>query len=206
MTIIIQIISLWLLIVCVSFYLPVTVGFATSFNSKIRITTAIGRGNLNSKLFLSSTKGSSEAETICISLGEGYNDIMLRLQPIYENSKFIQVTHTVPFNLNIERPVKGKGNLPFPIVTKEGVLLDQGELPGDVLRATTAWSQGFNAAGATSDISMFAGNIRWRKSVFDTTGAPWDAIVDALLSNTAERSKTVTLVFERPLDDKDTIA
>ena len=50
---------------------------------------------------------------------------------------------------------------------------------------------------------MFAGNIRWRKSVFDTTGAPWDQTVEALLSNTEERSKTVCLVFERPIDETD---
>jgi hypothetical protein len=37
-------------------------------------------------------------------------------------------------------------------------------------RATTCWSQGFNAAGVTSDIAMFAGNIKYRKSIYDTTG------------------------------------
>ena len=34
-------------------------------------------------------------------------------------------------------------------------------------------------------------------------GAPWDEVVNALLSNTEERSKTVTLVFERELPDED---
>ena len=34
-------------------------------------------------------------------------------------------------------------------------------------------------------------------------GAPWDEVVNALLSNTEERSKTVTLVFERELPDDD---
>jgi hypothetical protein len=53
----------------------------------------------------------------------------------------------------------------------------------------------------TSDIAMFAGNVKWRKSVFDATGAPWQQTVDALLSNTAERSTTVTLVFERETPD-----
>lgn len=76
-------------------------------------------------------------------------------------------------------------------------------MKGDVLRATTSWSQGFSAAGATSDIMMFAGNIKWRKSIFDTAGAPWQQTVDALLSNTAERSETVTLVFERELSGVD---
>ena len=38
---------------------------------------------------------------------------------------------------------------------------------------------------------------------FCFVGAPWDEIVNALLSNTEERSKTVTLVFERELPDDD---
>jgi hypothetical protein len=106
----------------------------------------------------------------------------------------------VPFSLNIEKPDRKKpGYLPAPIVTAPGQLGAAGEQVGDVLRATTCWSQGFQAAGITSDIGMFAGNIRWRMSVFDTTGAPWDQVVEALVSNTEERSKTVTLVFERPL-------
>ena len=49
---------------------------------------------------------------------------------------------------------------------------------------------------------LYKGNIKWRKSVFDTTGAPWDQVVQALLSNTSERSKTVTLVFERDVEDE----
>lgn len=39
--------------------------------------------------------------------------------------------------------------------------------------------------------------------LFCFVGAPWDEIVNALLSNTEERSKTVTLVFERELPDDD---
>ena len=75
-----------------------------------------------------------------------------------------------------------------------------GEEVGDALRACTSWSQGFSAAGATADISMFAGSIKLRKSIFDCTLAPWEKVVEALTSNTAERSKTVTLIFEREVE------
>lgn len=75
-----------------------------------------------------------------------------------------------------------------------------GEQEGDALRACTSWSQGFSAAGATADISMFAGSIKLRKSIFDCTLAPWEKVVEALTSNTAERSKTVTLIFEREVE------
>ena len=69
------------------------------------------------------------------------------------------------------------------------------------MRATTAWSQGMNAAGLTSDIMSFAGNVKWRKSIFETVGAPFDSTVAALQSNTAERSQKVTLVFERQVEE-----
>ena len=146
--------------------------------------------NLKSHVTIFSDISSVE---VLIPLGEGYESMNCRFRPLFGNSTFRVVTYKVPFNLNIEKPPRG---FPAPIVTKTG---EQGELVGDALRATTCWSQGFNAAGATSDIMMFAGNIRWRKSIFETTGAPWQQVVDALLSNTKERSEYVTLVFEREL-------
>ena len=47
------------------------------------------------------------------------------------------------------------------------------------------------------------GVIEWKKSVFDCTGAPWSLVVEALLSNTPDRSESVTLVFERPLESEE---
>eukprot|EP01035_Chromulina_nebulosa_P017201 gene17202-22721_t len=128
--------------------------------------------------------------------GEGYQDLICPFKPLYQKSEFVVVTYDVPFSLNVDKPVRGE--VPAPVVTKDGT---NGEKVGDILRATTCWSQGFSAAGATSDIAMFAGNVRWRKSVFDTTGAPWEQVVEALISNTEERSKTVTLIFERQIEE-----
>jgi hypothetical protein len=127
--------------------------------------------------------------------GENVMPIPISLRPIFASSEFFVVTYDVPFGLNVDKPPK---NFPAPIVTKDG---KNGERVGDVLRATSCWSQGFNAAGATSDIMSFAGNVKWRRSVFDTTGAPWEQIVQALTSNTAERCSQVSLVFEREVDD-----
>ena len=127
--------------------------------------------------------------------GENVKAVPISLRPIFANSEFFVVTYDVPFGLNVDKPPK---NFPAPIVTKDG---KNGEKVGDVLRATSAWSQGFNAAGVTSDIVSFAGNIKWRRSVFDTTGAPWEQVVQALTSNTAERCSQVSLVFEREVDE-----
>eukprot|EP00596_Hydrurales_sp_CCMP1899_P009130 CAMPEP_0119037810 /NCGR_PEP_ID=MMETSP1177-20130426/6322_1 /TAXON_ID=2985 /ORGANISM="Ochromonas sp, Strain CCMP1899" /LENGTH=169 /DNA_ID=CAMNT_0006999519 /DNA_START=122 /DNA_END=631 /DNA_ORIENTATION=- len=134
-----------------------------------------------------------------VPMGEGYQNVLTNFRPIFEKSTIFVTTYEIPFSLNVEKPPSG---FPAPIVKKGG---KGGEIPGDVLRATTCWSQGFNAAGVTSDIAMFAGNIKYRKSIYDTTGAPWEEIVNALLSNTVERSTTVTLVFERelPYDDEE---
>ena len=129
--------------------------------------------------------------------GDNIMPIPISLRPIFANSEFLVVTYDVPFGLNVDKPPK---NFPAPIVTKDG---KGGEKVGDVLRATSCWSQGFNAAGATSDIAAFAGNVKWRRSVFDTTGAPWEQVVQALTSNTNERCSQVSLVFEREIEGEE---
>mmetsp|Transcript_17356 Transcript_17356/g.29340 ORF Transcript_17356/g.29340 Transcript_17356/m.29340 type:complete len:214 (+) Transcript_17356:77-718(+) len=136
-----------------------------------------------------------DSTSIEIDLGQDYKPVTCNFRPIFYKSSFFTVTYPVPFGLNIEKPPKG---FPAPIVNKDSQL-EGGEKVGDVLRACTCWAQGFDAAGATSDIMMFAGNVKWRKSVFDAAGAPWQQLVDALMSNTNERSDTVTLVFEREI-------
>ena len=132
--------------------------------------------------------------TCMVPLGAGYQPLEVPFRPLFAKSEFVVVTYAVPFGLNVEKPPK---NFPAPMVTKDG---SGGEKVGDVLRATTCFSQGFQAAGAASDIAAFAGNIKWRRSVFDTTGAQWEQTVQALVSNTAERTESVTLVFERELE------
>jgi hypothetical protein len=130
--------------------------------------------------------------TVEVELGKGFKAIETSFRPLFAKSEFVVVSYKVPFSLNVERPPK---NFPCPIVTKDGT---GGEKKDDVLRATTCFSQGFaEAAGVLSDASAFAGNIKTRRAVFDTTNAQWDQVVAALLSNTEERTDTVTLVFER---------
>ena len=95
------------------------------------------------KLFIHfSTKNNNDAPKptatfLDISLGEGYKDINVKFLPVFEQSTIFSVTYEVPFGLNIDKPPKG---FPCPMVTKDGT---QGEKKGDILRATTCWSQGF---------------------------------------------------------------
>lgn len=137
-----------------------------------------------------------ESVALSIPMGAGYESMTYRLKPLFKKSKFLVVTYPIPFDLNLERPPKG---FPAPVVSKDNADRDESrELQGDVLRAATAWSQSYLGGGGgwTSDIVSVAGNIRWKRAVFDTTGAPWEQVVKALQSN-AERSDEVTMIFER---------
>ena len=135
--------------------------------------------------------------TLQVPLGRGWQPVEASFRPLFSQSELFMITYKVPFSLNVDRAPK---NFPCPIVTKDG---PGGEKEGDVLRATTSFSQGFNAAGVTSDIAQFAGNIKWRQGIFDTTGAQWEQVVAALLSNTEERIDSVTLVFEREKGERE---
>lgn len=142
---------------------------------------------------------SDSTVSLSIPMGAGYEPLTFKLKPLFKKSKFLVVTYPIPFDLNLERPPKG---FPAPVVSKDNAERDeQKELEGDVLRGATAWSQSYltGNGGWTSDIVNVAGNIRWKRAVFDTTGAPWEQVVKALQSN-AERSEEVTLIFERAID------
>ena len=123
-------------------------------------------------------------------LEDGYKPVELSLKQLLPSSVVFIVQYPVPFDLNLEPDKRMK----LPVVTKDG---DKGEQVGDILRACTAWSQGMSASGVTQDIMSFAGNVKWQKSVFETSGASFSQVVEALKSNTIERSSIVTLVFER---------
>ena len=75
-----------------------------------------------------------------------------------------------------------------------------GERVGDVLRFTTRWSLGLpQGGGLVSTAASFGGAIGWQLSLFDVAKARnFDEVVEALTSNTEDRTNQVTLIFERP--------
>ena len=180
------IITLCLLVIL---FVNLTVGFMPNRCNKLS-QRIINKKNTNKLIKLEMADNIFQFE---VPLEDGYSPVEIQLRPLFENSVVFIVQYDVPFKLNVEADDKTG----VPIVTKDGL---GGEVIGDVLRATTAWSQGMNAAGLTSDIMSFAGNVKWRKSIFETVGAPFDSTVAALQSNTAERSQKVTLVFERQVE------
>ena len=85
--------------------------------------------------------------------------------------------------------------------TKAGA---NGEQPGDILRYCTEWKMGLPGGAATpgATIASFSGaGLSYQLGLFDVCkqAKKWDDLVDALTSNTPERTDEVTLVFERPL-------
>jgi len=115
----------------------------------------------------------------------------LRFRPMFPESEPVVVQYKLPFGLNVENK-EGRA-----VVTKGG---DGGEQPGDVLRYTTNWSMGLpRGDGLLSTAASFGGAIGWQIGLFDVNKATsWDQVVEALVSNTQERTDVITLVFERP--------
>lgn len=141
------------------------------------------------------------AVTVSIPMGPGCDPMQYRFRPLFKNSTFIVVTFSIPFDLSLEKPPKG---FPAPIVTKDNPQGEETrELQGDVLRATTSWSQSYltGPGGWASDIINVAGNVKWKRAIFDTLSAPWEEVIRALQSN-VERSDEVTMVFERALEEE----
>jgi hypothetical protein len=108
-------------------------------------------------------------------------------------SELIVVRYKVPFGLNIE-PRKN-----FAIVTANG---PGGEQVGDVLRYTSHWTMGLpRGDGIGTTFASFAGGLKWQCSMFNVMSVKqWEQVIQALVSNTADRTDEVVLIFERPLN------
>ncbi len=116
----------------------------------------------------------------------------LRMKPLLpQGSEAVVVKYKLPFGLNVEN-MDGRA-----VCTKDG---DGGERVGDILRYTTQWTMGLpRGDGLISTAASFGGAIGWQIGLFDVArAASWDEVVEALVSNTPERTDSVTLVFERP--------
>jgi hypothetical protein len=120
----------------------------------------------------------------------------IKLKPILDGrSELIQVRYKLPFGLDVQ-PKNG-----MAVCTKDG---PGGEKVGDVLRLSSQWTMGLpRGNGILSTAASFSGAIGWQCSLFDVTKANrWEDVVEALTSNTPQRTDEVVLVFERPLQQE----
>jgi len=108
-------------------------------------------------------------------------------------SELIVVRYQVPFGLSVEP----RNNL--AVVSKAG---PGGEQPGDVLRYCSQWTMGLpRGDGLVTTAASFAGGLSWQCSMFNVVKAKaWEQVVNALVSNTEDKTDDVVLIFERPLD------
>mmetsp|Transcript_2998 Transcript_2998/g.8770 ORF Transcript_2998/g.8770 Transcript_2998/m.8770 type:complete len:175 (-) Transcript_2998:265-789(-) len=124
-----------------------------------------------------------------LELGAGKANVAFK--PLMDSSEAVVVRYKLPFGLNAEEQA---GRV---VVTQDGA---GGERVGDVLRFTTRWSLGLpQGGGLVSTAASFGGAIGWQLSLFDVAKARnFDEVVEALTSNTEDRTNQVTLIFERP--------
>jgi hypothetical protein len=116
----------------------------------------------------------------------------LRFKPILSvPSEIVVVRYKIPFGLDVA-PQNG-----MAICTKDG---PGGEKVGDVLRYTSQWSLGLpKGDGVVATAMAFSGGVQWQCTLFDVMKARvWQEVVEALVSNTPQRTNEVVLVFERP--------
>mmetsp|Transcript_18055 Transcript_18055/g.40054 ORF Transcript_18055/g.40054 Transcript_18055/m.40054 type:complete len:180 (+) Transcript_18055:24-563(+) len=109
-------------------------------------------------------------------------------------SEIVEVRYNVPFGLNVEP----KNNM--AVCTKDG---PGGEKVGDILRYSSQWTLGLPRGGGVVDTALsFSGSVSWQVSMFDVLKASsWNEVVEALTSNTEDRTDTVVLLFERPVEE-----
>lgn len=115
----------------------------------------------------------------------------MKIKPILDQpSELVEVRYQIPFGLNVE-PKNG-----MAVCTQAG---EGGEQVGDVLRFTSQWTMGLpRGNGLVSTAASFSGAIGWQCSLFDVTKAnTWEEVVEALVSNTQQRTDEVVLIFER---------
>lgn len=150
------------------------------------------------------TEKAPKSFSISVDLPPAGSGIQANLQfkPILSvPSELVLVRYKIPFSLD----VVPKKNLAVCTKASSTPTVDgqPGEQVNDVLRYTSQWSLGLpqNADSLSSTAAAFSGGLSWQCSFFDVMSAKsWEQVVNALVSNTPERTDEVVLIFERAID------
>lgn len=172
----------------------VTMAFAPVATPFTRMTTTTRTAD--TQLYQSSSS-SSPVVRLSVELPPANSDrrANMKIEPCLDGpSEMIQVRYRVPFELSVE-PQKN-----LAICTKDG---PGGEKVGDVLRYTSQWTLGLpEGDGLMTTAAAFSGGLKWGCTMFDVLKAKsWEQVVEALLTNTQDRTDEVVLIFERPLSE-----
>jgi hypothetical protein len=114
----------------------------------------------------------------------------LSVAPLRESSSIVVLRAPLPFDLDAE-PRQG-----LAVVTKDSAY---GALAGDVLRYCSFFEMGLpRGDGMVTTAASFAGGVSWQCGLKDVGRArSWEEVVEALVSNTPQRTDECVLVVER---------
>lgn len=152
------------------------------------------------KVVVELPRGAGTTASIESSDGGPKLQALLTAEPVLSGpSELVEIKYQVPFELNVE-PVNN-----LALCTKDGPDPTLSEKKGDVLRYASQWTLGLpRQVGLAASAAAFGGALSWQSSVFDVMKAvQWEQVVQALLSNTKDRTDEVILIFERPIDTKE---
>ena len=109
----------------------------------------------------------------------------------------VEVRAKVPFGLDLE-PIDG-----LATVTKDSQT--NGSRKGDVLRYCSQFTMGLpRGDGIVTTVGSFGGAIGWQCSLFNVRKATaWDQVVEALVTNTEQRTDYCLLLFERDKEEEE---
>jgi hypothetical protein len=159
------------------------------------LTVSPPRNRVLSKQIIWAANDDSQSMEMYVTLpGSMAITAQLKVDPILSvPSELVEVRYKLPFGLDVA-PMKN-----LAVCTKDG---SGGERVNDVLRFTSYWSIGLPAGnGLVTTAASFAGGVSWQCSLFDVMKAKsWEQVVQALTTNTKERTDEVVLIFERALE------
>mmetsp|Transcript_705 Transcript_705/g.1277 ORF Transcript_705/g.1277 Transcript_705/m.1277 type:complete len:206 (-) Transcript_705:2408-3025(-) len=112
-----------------------------------------------------------------------------------DDTEIVVVRAPLPFGLDCE-PIDGVAK-----VTKDN---ENGAREGDVLRYCSQFTMGLpRGDGVMTTAASFGGAIGWQCTMFPVDKAQrWEQVVEALVSNTEQRTDECVLIFERPKEAK----
>eukprot|EP00585_Thalassiosira_rotula_P018522 CAMPEP_0196198564 /NCGR_PEP_ID=MMETSP0912-20130531/2554_1 /TAXON_ID=49265 /ORGANISM="Thalassiosira rotula, Strain GSO102" /LENGTH=205 /DNA_ID=CAMNT_0041471581 /DNA_START=66 /DNA_END=683 /DNA_ORIENTATION=+ len=175
------------------FVAPSTTGNVPQCMSPPPTKTTTTSSALNMADVATTNSNTDEPFELMLALpGEGLSAQMKFPSIVEGPSEIVEVRYKLPFGLDVA-PKDQKC-----VCTKDGA---GGEKVGDILRYTSQWTLGLpRGDGVITTAMSFSGGISWQVSMFDVMRAgKWEDVIEALVSNSPDRTDEVVMLFERPL-------
>ena len=133
----------------------------------------------------------SAVSTLYIAMPPRSKGLTAEMKIIHpDDTEMVEIRAPLPFGLDAE-PVDGVAK-----VTKDNA---NGARAGDVLRYCSMFTMGLpRGDGVVTTAASFGGAIGWQSSMFSVDrAARWEDVIEALVSNTEQRTDECVLLVER---------